>query len=372
MLALQSGRRSLARSWVVAVPVLLYATWLAWYHLTSTATTQNVVHIDNVAVIPSTIVAASSAGLSAISGLFGSTTAGAFNLDAGYLLLGLLVVAAAWRIRSGWPVPRHIWVPIALALTFWALLGMVASAHRPPTASRYLYPTAIFLLLILLDLTRGIRATPRVIAATVGALIVSLVPNLINLNNHAGKIRDAAVIERTDLAAMEMLRKEVLPADIPDLVRHARLISAGGQGFHFPATTYFNAVLRYGSPAASAQSIPARDETERQAVDGVLLQGKDLTLANAPGRSAGVRDCRRAFGPSAVGGRAFAVPITGLEIQPRGSRANLSVAARRFATTFKPLPVPAGSGPLVLRPGAMQLVRPWTVQVSGATVCARR
>ena len=48
----------------------------------------------------------------------------------------------------------------------------------------------------------------------------------------------------------------------------------------------------------------------------------------------------------------------------------MTVAAGRFANEFQPLKVPAGSGPLLLQPGSSQAVRPWSAQISGATVCA--
>jgi len=372
LLALQSGRRFVARIWVVLVPALLYLAWFVWYRLTASGTTPEVVHLGNLAEVPSTLAQACSAGLSAISGFFGTSGPGngvPFNLEVGYLLLGLLVVGAIWRVRSGSPLPREIWVPLALALTFWALLGMVASAQRPPTISRYLYTSAVFLLLILLELAGSIRATPRVIWLTVGALLVSLVPNVINLNDQARQIRDFATVERADLGAVELLRDEVPVASIPDLVRQ-RTIGVGGQGFRVPATTYFAAIDRYGSPAASPEEIASGAEAQKHAVDQVLLQGHDLTLSQPPaGRSGAGRNCRPATGAAETSGPSLRVPASGLEIRPQRSRSGVTVLARRFGTSFQRLKVPAGLGPLILRPGRSQQVRPWLVRVGGASVC---
>ena len=47
----------------------------------------------------------------------------------------------------------------------------------------------------------------------------------------------------------------------------------------------------------------------------------------------------------------------------------MTVAARRFASGYQGLDVPAGSGPMALKPGASQEARPWSVQITGATVC---
>jgi hypothetical protein len=368
LLALQSGRRLPARIWVVLVPALLYVIWFAWYRLTASGATADPVHLHNLGEVPSTILGACAAGLSAISGFFGALGPASgvpFNLTAGYMLLGLLIIGGIWRVRSGPAPAREVWVPVALALGFWALLGMVSDFERTPTQSRYIYPTAIFLLLILLELGRGIRPTPRVVLVSIGALLISLVPNLINLNTQARKIRALARVERVELGSLELLRKEVPAASLPYLSRKHNVLSVGGQGFRVAAVTYAATFDRYGSPAASPEEIASGAEAQRLAADRVLLKGGDLTLSSLPaGRSARGRNCR-----SNGLGQPFGVPTSGLEIRPQRSRSDVTAVARRFATGFQQLDVPAGSGPLVLRPGRSQEVRPWSVRISGATVC---
>ena len=368
MLVLQSGRRAWGRSWVVWIPAALYLIWLAWYRLAETSTTQQVVHASNFGSIPSTIVAAAATGLSAISGLFGSAESTSFNLDAGYMVLGLLTVAGVWWVGTGRPVRRELWVAAALGLAFWVLLGTVVTAERPATASRYIYPSAVFLLLMILALVGRVRMTSRIAWVTAGVLLVALVPNVVALNDQARKIRDLATTERAELGAIELLRDEVPPASIPHLVRGARIIRVGGPGFRFPPITYFNGVLRYGSPAASPQALASGGEAPRHAVDDVLLRGDDLTLSNTSGGTAAAGNCTSGVG-SGGGGRQVVVPDTGLVLVPQGSRSELHVAARRFSSSFQPLSIPKGSGPLVLRPGASQEVRPWVAQISGARVC---
>ncbi len=372
MLILQNGRRWWARAWVVAVPVLSYATWLAWYRLAGYHTQQS-----NLGEVPSTVVATAAAGLSATSGLFGNSgvRSGMFNIEAGYLLLGLLLAAAIWRHRSGLSIAREILVPLAMGLAFWALLGTDRTGQHLPTTSRYIYTSAIFLLLIVLELTRGIRATPRVVWLTIAALIVSLIPNLINLRERAHQIRGFAALERADLGALELLRREVPATSLPDLVRTRVLtLSPGlvvGQGFRSPerlaAATYFAAVRENGSRVATPNDLLTATEAQQRAIDKVLLKGGDLTLSHAPGLASDRRppDCPSSIDPQ----EPLRVPLSGLVILPQRSRSEVTVLARRFSTRFQQLEVPARSGPLVLRPGSAELVRPWFVVVKGATAC---
>ncbi len=365
-------RARASRLWVVLIPAALYAAWFAWYRITATAANPDQVQLHNIGEIPSMIAGASAAGLAAISGLSGtsaSTGGLGFNLEAGYMLLGLLVVAAVWRIRTGPAIDRWIWVPLVLGLTFWALLGMVAGPGRGPTASRYLYPSAVFLLLILLELTRGIRTTPRVLLAAATALVISLVPNLINLNQAAGNFRASASTERAELGALEVLRDEIPAGSMPDLTIANGVISVGGPGNAIPAEDYFAAVDRYGSPALSPAQLAAGDPDQRQIADQVLLREGDLDLAR-PSRSemAGAGSCRSVFGAHVGSGRSFAVPDDGLLVRPRGSRP-LTTAARRFATGFQALRAPRGLQTLLLEPASPGETPPWMVLIRGASVC---
>ncbi len=373
MLVLQEGGRFWSRSWVVGVPAVLYAAWLIWYRAAATTTTQDVVHLHNFGAIPSTVVAAVATGLSAISGLFGSAESTAFNLEAGYLLLGLLIVASVWLARRR-PVRREIWVAVALGLAFWALLGTVVTPDRPATASRYIYPSAVFLLLIALVFVGRVRATPWVIWGTAVALLVSLVPNVIALNDEANKLREWARIERSDLGAVELLRDEGVPVEsIPKLSRGARIVTVGGRGYQFSPLLYFNAVLRYGSPAATPQQLAAMPEQQRKAVDRILLKGGGLTLSNAPaGLADASRRCRPAFGTEVGRAEVFRVPAPGLLIRPLESRSRLDVSVRRFADSFHRMDVPDGSGPVLLKPAANPLVRPWLARIGRGTVCSLR
>ncbi len=382
ILVQQSGRAAVARLWVVLAPGALYVAWFAWSRL-SGPEVPDPVQLDNLTEVPWSVVQLCAAGLAAISGLFGGSgfeggvlfehvQPKEFHLAAGYLLLVLLIVAAVWRARGGSGLAKGIWVALALALTFWVLVAMVAGGARGPRVSRYLYPSAVFLLLILLELLRGVRFRPRLIWLGAGALLVSLVPNLVNLNDEAGQIRDFATHERSQLGALELLRDEVPAASIPALRLDRGVLIVDRQG-PIAASKYFAAVDRYGSPADSPAEIAAADEGRREIFDEVLLEGNDLALSELPpGRAAPSATAAGHSGPrpATVGRSAFLTPAW--RSGPEGSSSPLTVLARRFATRFQRLSVPPGPGPLLLRPGTSQQVRPWLVVIHGATVCAAR
>ncbi len=374
VLAQQKDHSFPGRAWVFLVPGLLYAAWFAWSRLTASPASFQVVHLSNIGEVPSAVLGVAAAGLSGVSGLFGSSGFGnglPFNLEAGYLLLGLLVAATAWRVLSGRPLAREVWVPVALALTFWALIGMVSSAARPPQASRYIYPSAAFLLLIVLELTRDVRPTRPIVAVAAGALVVSVVPNLVNLVEQARQIREFAATERSELGALELAHAEAPAAPLPRLAIHNGVLGVGSQGAAISPWDYQAAVDRYGSPADGPAQIAAAGETDRETADQVLLAANDITVSGLPAAMASAwRDCAPPVSGSGAR-RSFPVPRAGLAIRPDGARSRVTVAVRRFGVPFQRLDPPRGSGPLVLRPAKRQLAQPWTVEVTGATLCSK-
>ena len=159
-LFLGSAEWPIRRSWIFLVPFALYLAWFVWSRSTGVGDAiQDPVHASNVIQVPSAMASVAAAGIAAGTGFFGESRIGeqSFNLTAGYLLLGLAVVGIAWRLRQKPGVGVRAWVPLALALTFWGLVAFVVEPpFRPPEAARYLFPSVLFLLWMLLELIRGL------------------------------------------------------------------------------------------------------------------------------------------------------------------------------------------------------------------------
>jgi len=355
MLVLQSGRRAPKRSWVVIVPVLLYAVWYVWAHQNGVPSQA---HVRNLEQVPAQMLNSAAAGLAAVTGFLGGTfdpQAGNSELAPGYLLLGLAVVAVGVRWREGARPAREIWLPLATAIAFWALLALVIDPVRPATSSRYLYPSAAFLLLIGLELVRGIRVTRPGALLVVALLAVSMIPNVVELNRQAKAIRSPVTGERVELGALELLATEVPGRTLPSLAPTNGIISVAPSGL-WSGADYVSAVDRFGSPAISSEQIAAMGGLAGVAADQILLSGGDLTATSfhASGGS-----CAVAAGP-------VPVPSGGLVVIADPGR-TATVGARRFGPSFQPLkPTP---GAVVVRPAAATAGPPWIVQVDGATVC---
>lgn len=163
------GPRPRRRLVYVLAPVGAYALWwLGWGH-----TAQSHISLENFEHLPEFILDAAGAG---VASLLGGDPADPSRPSHAPLLgqLLLLVLAIAIGVRSARErkISQGLVVVLVLAFTFWALTGLDREFGRSPVSSRYQFPSAVFLLLILGETLRGLRI-PRL--AVVAAALVSAV-----------------------------------------------------------------------------------------------------------------------------------------------------------------------------------------------------
>ena len=180
-----------------------------------------------------------------------------------------------WRDRG---VSRGLAIALALAFGFWILAGLNRSDERFPTSSRYQYPSAIFLLLVLGEALRGIRIPrPALVLATAVAAAAAIGGVSLMEREHEERWRPAADAIRSSLAAVELGQPSVLP-DFPVTFAPNPTVSAA---------KYLAATDEYGSPAYSEAELGKRPEAERVGADLTMAQALGLSLQ--PPRSPDVR-----------------------------------------------------------------------------------
>jgi hypothetical protein len=340
LVAVLAGRRAWrARLYVPLVPLALYAAWwLGWGH-----TANSSFSLHNVAVAPQYVINAMAAPLSALLGLAtGDNALSALSLDWGRPLLLAAVVLAGWRLWRLKKVPRPLLVAASIGLTFWVLAAFNATIGRAPDNGRYLYPSAVFVLLIAAELLRGIRVSRNGLLATAAVAALALASNLSFLHQGFVGWRDVNDQARADLGAVEIAR----PAAAPAFALNLDTGSPWLLPVRLPA--YYSAVDAYGSPAYSESELAARPEVQRLEADRALAGALGLALAPRklpPGAPAGrppsgVR-CRELR--ASAGGRAVRVSPGSLTLIDRGS-SGVEIELGRFSDD---LPVDLGT----LQPG---------------------
>ena len=253
---------------VVLAPILLLGLWwLGWGHDAGSKLSGS-----NTANTPGYVFDAASAGIVSLLGLAAGDGSEPEqpHLIWGHVFLVVGMVLLIVKITREGKIPAGLAVALAMGVTFWVLAGINRDASRPPASSRYQYPSAVFLLLIVGEMIRGFRV-PRVavivVAAITGGAIIGGISLL--LREHDERWVPYADSLRSNLAAVEIAG----PSGNPDFtVNYPPNISSS-------ARDYLAATRRYGSPAFSESELVARPETERAAADLKMAQALGLEIA---------------------------------------------------------------------------------------------
>jgi len=342
------------RAAIFAVPVLLFGLWyLGWG-----SDAEGHLSLRNVLASPRFVADLVAFGVAGMAGLGTSPYGGEPSPVWGYSLVIGLFVALGLRARVG-PFPKAFWVVGAAAAANWFLTAANQFPGRGPISSRYVYATAIFVILLAANALIGVRWGQRALAAAAVATLIALSVNVVVLKDGANYFRDQSVITKSDLAALEIARATVQPdfqlgaeiAGTPSLV-------------NVYAEKYFDAVDEHGSPAYTEAELLEASEVGRRQADIVLSGALPLfeeTFA-APPTSAGPScDAKQTAAPKA--GIPLSPGVTRIELDP-GPPATLGL--RRFATGEFPVPareLPGGST-MLLRVPADASPRPWYLQVT--------
>jgi hypothetical protein len=343
------------RLYVALVPLGLYAVWwLGWGH-----TAKSLFSLHNVANSPGYVIDAAAAGISALVGLTTSldgNPASSAALGWGRPLLLAAVLLAGWRLWRLRGVPRGVWVAVAIGATFWFGAAFNTGIGRPPDNGRYLYPSAVFVVLIAAEVLRGATLRTRGLLAAGAITAAALVSNLAALHDGYKYWKGGNDQVRADLAALEVARPAVKPGyTLGPQISGIWLLPVN-------AKAYYSAVDAFGSPAYTQSQLRSRSEAEREEADRVLAAAVGLGLRPARGSAPG--PCRVV--PASRGGRAALTLGAGrATLEARGA-APIAVSAGRFSAR-----APVDLGPL--KPGravsltipADRSTRPWHLGLRG-------
>jgi hypothetical protein len=363
------------RSWVAAAPLALYVLWYVGY-AESHATGQRI------ARAPAFIADAAAASLSSLVGLAGEVVpdAGA-SLEWGRPLAVLAAGLLVWRIARLGKISGRLAMLLAGAIGFWALTAVSRAgvsaggvAIAPPQSSRYVYVGALFIVLIAVELLRGV-APNRVAIGVITALVaIAVLANLGAFRDAARSLRERSAVRAANLGAIEIARDTVDPG-----FETAPYVRAG---------PYLAAAAADGSPALTSAQIAAASEEARASADNVLARAHEIGLApgglsrrggprptvesSVAGRVRSAGSCVSLLpaayqSPFLKPGLDLVVPSAGLVLTAQeGGPVELSL--RRFASGFPPwqLGTLAGGRTAILRIPDDRATRPWHVHLAPA------
>ncbi len=328
-------RHAWRRLWVAGVPGVLYA-W--WYLVWGTSQARK----ENLRAVPAWVRDAGGSVWSWLVGFDGHHVS-----TLGVALTLLLVVVVAIR-RSDLDLPRIAGL-LVLTYGFWALTGLTRAQYGDPGTSRYLYPGAVFSLLLAAEVARSATWRPRAIAGAVAAvaLMAAWGGNVDQLDIGGVGLRDNSQYVSAQLGAVELAGAALDPSLQPDPVRMPQ-VTVG---------PYLAAVAQFGSPSDSVAELRSRQEPMRAEADGVLAAAITVVAPTGPGAQ-----CVTASGVVTTGSEGATLVVTG----------PAEVRTRVFADAFPTgatLSLP-GAEPTAVNLPALGV--PWVVDVQGpptTTVC---
>ncbi|CAB4346071.1 unannotated protein [freshwater metagenome] len=357
-----SDKRRLQRAWVAAIPLLLFALWYLAYGVSE-------LKIGNAPVVPHFAAEMAS---NASGGLVG------LGIEYGRPLALALLAAVVFRLAAPRRVTPWLAAVVLTAAALWALTALARADIGEPLAPRYIYPGAVLIVLIVVELLRG-RELPSA-AAPIALTLVCLagLANYATLGAFAAGLRGNADVLEARLGALALVGPSV-PAGFQAVPREAPQITPRGA---------VQSQRDFGSIGLPVSALPTASAIQRTAVDAVLISVPELTARPAATVSGGAPKLLSLSGArSAPSGRCTRfVPNRGaatvdLALPAGGALALRSAAAlpvflRRFGDQFGATPnlVVAAGRPTLLSARADASEVAWTVELKPSaplTVCAR-
>ena len=355
--------RGLGRMYVVAVPAALFALWyLGWGH-----DAESHVSLENVLTSPPFVLEGLAASVESLVGLSDPPIEGIATVGWGQpLLIALIALVIYGQVRRPGFSPGF-WVVAAAIATNWFLAAFNYIPGREPTTGRYMYAGGLFILLLAVELLRGVRVGRTVLLVAGVVTLAAVAPNLVILRDGSRWLDHQTVLTRSDLAAIEIARRTVDPyfALTPEIAGTPSLIDV-------QAGKYLEAEREYGSPAYTSAELASAPEVGRRQADIVLSQALPLSTETFVSAKPDPRgSCTMVPGGETGAAVALSPGVTRIEVAP-GPPASFSLG--RFAATEYPVPTegaPGGSTTLLTIPRDASL-RPWRLQVDAeqaARVC---
>ena len=348
--------------WIVVVPALTYIAWYAGHGTSDTSQ-------DNLRAAPHFIAESAAAGVSALTGIgYSSSHPKAVGLVGGLALLAALA-AFAFKVRPR--VTPRIVALVSLPILSWAIIALGRAADGDPYASRYVYASAVFISMAVLEVVRGdyVRRLFRgwriaLVALAVGFSIFFNVTLLFDAGDYS---RFVSQHIRGRTAAIELTRRTVDPnlplKPLPDMA-------------HMTAGWFLNAVEKYGQSPTGRVDLAGLNEQGRSAGDQVLAAAAPARFVRPPAgsgpagaapaldaTSARLRRQGSCLIASSATTASVEVPPSGILIVPSDGQ-TVRILLRRFSSDFVDAPGQTKDSPTLLVIAKDRSSVPWHAQIS--------
>jgi hypothetical protein len=288
--AILLSAQPLRRAYVFAVPLALYVGIRVWAIQFGTGGGPE---LGNVPILPFYFVdslAATATSLFGRSAIVGAGPGTALFLQGFSLenaaatmvfatLEAVVVVYAARRLRGRGDIPVTFWTVFAVLVALWTMQGLVLNGGRTPGETRYLYASALILLLVVVEIARDVRLGRVGVMLVLAVALAGIVGNLPRFKEGRDGIVFHSPRARAYTAVIELAGSNANPNFNPAV--EAPDVAPAGV-LNFSASQHLELVRRYGSFAYSVPELIAQDERLRNGADVVAVDILGLRLQSIP------------------------------------------------------------------------------------------
>jgi hypothetical protein len=183
-----------------------------------------------------------------------------------------------------------VWIVLVIPLVWWASQVVVLEEFRTPETNRYFFAGVVVLLMVVVEIARGLRVTPTVVGIAFALAAVALVGNLAAFRHGRAALVTLSDEAKANMAAIELVGRR----GDQTFVLSSEQLTPQSQFMFLTVGRYLDVVERYGSPADSLGELARRPEPIRQAADITLA--RLLLLHSSPVHGQVTGRCRRYTG----------------------------------------------------------------------------
>ncbi len=339
--------------WIPIVPAIAYYAWYTG-HGTSQFTSGNLEHT------PEFMAKLGFTGFSALSGV-----AFLFKHPHGLIrhaalvaaaLIGVaLAVAAIWLIWRQRPRigPRTVAIA-SLPLAYWLLVSLGRAEGGDPYASRYIFASVLFILMLLLELARNMDLKP-VLRGRVAVVLLVLLAGSVLAN---ARVMERGGDEERNLSQHIRARTTAIEVSRRTIDQNIYLVPLQTVG-NMRTGWYLNAEDNFGESPVAGTVLADLLRPARTEADQTLAEGDNAGLYPPLGASP-TGPCGSA---APGGGTVLTLPRDGLLVLPAAG-ASATVTLRRFGPNFKHEPSFGTNRAALLKVSPDLRPRPWRVLVA--------
>jgi hypothetical protein len=305
--------------WVVGVPLALYALWYAYYG-------QGDILMSNIPRVPGYDAQVGAYGFAGLLG-FSSRVFGHGPLIVGYPLLAAAVIMLVLQAVHRRP-PSLALIGTLSAVGFWTGTALARAQDHQPDVSRYVYPSAVFILVAAVGFLRPLRLRVRSAAAIAVAGGVIAVLGLQPLEDYSSDRTGVDTYIRTALGAAQVAGSAGDPSFPPD-ARHIRFVTL---------SAYLKAVRDLGSPAYTPSQIALLPSDYQQMADGKLMDAERIGAFQTSVAAPAAASCSQLLGATSTGMLEVGIDPGASAYVQAGSGTTVHVWLRRISASFAAVP----------------------------------